>query len=52
MPGIPLLEATFDPLLQCHHGDGAIFTRSEEAKLNHPVLLIEAQELDIPLHPP
>lgn len=41
-------EALFDPLFQRHHGDGAIFTSTKEAKLNHAALLVEAYELDIP----
>ena len=46
--GNTTLEPLFDPLLQRHHGDGAIFTRTKEAKLDHTALLIEAYELDIP----
>ena len=41
-------KALFDPLFQRHHGDGAIFTSTKEAKLNHAALLVEAYELDIP----
>ena len=41
-------EALFDPIFQRHHGDGAIFTSTKEAKLNHAALLVEAYELDIP----
>ena len=46
--GNAALEAPFDPLLQRHHGDRAIFARTKEAKFNHPALLMKAQELDIP----
>ena len=41
-------EALFNPLFQRHHGDGAVFTSTKEAKLNHAAFLVEAYELDIP----